>query len=151
MSLRDTTPALRSPFPTSQATATFWETYESPRDGEVFAIDRATNQLLRFSINGRLLEAFILPLIAGAHTYDDEYVSAFAVDETGENLWVATSFRCLYTSGRLILVDRTTGRVLSAIQPETASPQNWFVALATVSEWRAALSRPSSRRHAVGH
>lgn len=116
-------------------------------DGEVFGIDSATNQLLRFSTDGRLADAFSLPLIAA----ENESITAFAFDETGENVWVATSFRCLATSGRLMLVERTTGRVLRTIQPETASPKNWFFALATVSEWRAALSRPSSRRHAAGH
>jgi hypothetical protein len=115
---------------------------------EVFVID-SQNQLLRFSADGQPSGTVAIPLIAERN----EAISAFTFDETAGNLLVATSFPCRQypdSGGRIFSVDRSSGRVLSVISPETASQDNIFEALAAVSEWRAAMPH-TPRRRAAGH
>ena len=114
------------------------------RNGDVLAIDRVTNRLLRFSPNGQLLGDLSGAFTAGSNAL----ISAFAFDETGQNVWVASSFSCSTTSGNLTLVDGATGLIRTRVTLEQYLG-NDFDALATVSEWRAALLRSTPKRRSV--
>lgn len=121
----------------------------SSRAGLIVSYDQITS-VFPTSVLSTLQGDGSLTAFGNGVLVDAGLVCGIAPTSTGVFVLANVSDRCGPGPSRLRLLERATRRVLSEIVPPIPGILS-LSALATVSEWRAAMPRSGSRRRVAGH